>query len=49
LTTDEFVSTYLGAIPELDMDEDIVFVDSPYEVSTSVNWVTKGAVTPVKN
>jgi len=50
LTKAEFAATYLGFKPELEQDneETAVFTGSG-DVANDIDWVTKGAVTGVKD
>lgn len=46
ITQDEFISTYLRPIHSENDDE---VDESMPEINGSVDWTSKGAVTPVKN
>lgn len=52
LTHEEFIRMYTGANPDLMPKEDesrTVYFDSVIELESSLDWVSKGAVTGVKN
>jgi C1A family cysteine protease len=49
LTWEEFSSTHLGFIPEVTEPVNQVNLDGLITVPSSIDWISRGAVTPVKN